>query len=217
MKWIPAASLLAVLALSLTGCFTTREDSLSPTPEGYGTMPSDDIPSSDIGMNEQPSGEVLSTPSSTPEEPVSEVPDTSPYGASFEEASVEEMRKSPDAKPESPAEDVAAAAKAKVHYVARWVNASSLSVRATPSTNAKVLRRLSRNAPVDVEIQGPWARLDDGGWVLTRYLTSVRPKLSTPSTRYKNLNLGRPAAKSKSLTPSRPNKSNASPSRRSSK
>lgn len=56
----------------------------------------------------------------------------------------------------------------------KQVNASSLNVRAEPSTSAEILGRLSRGSEVDLlELQGDWSRIRHAsltGWVASRYL-----------------------------------------------
>lgn len=182
---ITSAFAAVLTALFLSGCFTPSENTSVPTPEGM----SDEVPSSEIGVNDVPDAppSVVNTPG--PDSPVSDVPETSPYGAAFEESTIEELTKQPDAEPETPVNAAVEKRKARDRMVVRYVTASELSARAKPSTTSKRVYSLKRGDAVDVELKGAWARLDDGNWVLTKYLTSVNPKASSKSSKYRNLKL----------------------------
>lgn len=56
--------------------------------------------------------------------------------------------------------------------VTRYVNAMLLNVRNAPRSNAKVVRRLLGGAKIYVEEKGTYAKIKNGQWVRTKYLSA---------------------------------------------
>lgn len=65
--------------------------------------------------------------------------------------------------------------------VTRYVRAILLNVRAQPTFRSPIVRRLYGGAKLQVEIQGTYAKLRDGQWVHTRYLSSKPTRKVTAS------------------------------------
>jgi hypothetical protein len=61
----------------------------------------------------------------------------------------------------------------------RYVRAILLNVRSRPNYRSPIVRRLYGGAKVQVEIHGTYAKLRDGQWVHTRYLSSKPTKKAT--------------------------------------
>lgn len=73
-----------------------------------------------------------------------------------------------------------AAASAKGRQV-RYVDAIMLNVRARPDNRAPIVRRLLGGAKVSATIQGGWAKLKNGQWVRSRYLSPTPTRRVTHS------------------------------------
>lgn len=65
--------------------------------------------------------------------------------------------------------------KKKADRVERFVAAETLNIRATPSEAAPVVGKLVRGSMMPVEITGAWAKIGEGQWVMTKYLSASRP------------------------------------------
>ncbi|OBV29847.1 hypothetical protein BKN38_03955 [Helicobacter sp. CLO-3] len=58
-----------------------------------------------------------------------------------------------------------------------YVTATSVNVRAEPSTTARIVRKLTLGqSAVVTHIQDDWAKLDSGGWVSLALLSAIEPK-----------------------------------------
>lgn len=58
-----------------------------------------------------------------------------------------------------------------------YVIATSVNVRAEPSTTARIVRKLTLGqSAVVTHIQGDWAKLDAGGWISLALLSAIEPK-----------------------------------------
>lgn len=57
-----------------------------------------------------------------------------------------------------------------------FINAAMLNVREKPDRRSKIVGALKGGDMVKVEIEGGWARLDEGRWIRTRWLVRQKPK-----------------------------------------
>jgi hypothetical protein len=81
----------------------------------------------------------------------------------------------PPANPKKPGKGKAGKlTKAPKGKTTRYVNAVLLNVRGKPTTKSKVVRRLLGGAKIYVQIgKGGWAKIRDGQWVRTSFLSSA--------------------------------------------
>lgn len=57
--------------------------------------------------------------------------------------------------------------------VVRYVNATMLNVRSKPSPRSKIVRRLLGGTKLSVELHGKYAKIKNGQWCSSRYLSST--------------------------------------------
>lgn len=65
--------------------------------------------------------------------------------------------------------------------VVRYVSVETLNVRAHASMDAPVVGKLTLGTMYHVTVEGPWARIGDNQWVMTRYLSTQPPRRGTSS------------------------------------
>lgn len=197
------ASLLCVALIA--GCTSTDQpgntEPVSPDPDaqtGYPEDPDLGPPSGEEPPSmEEPASAAEDTPGELTDDPYGPITNDTGSDTPMEDAPVDgsvaddiagsfedptpEYEPSPEAQadsfvePTTPSDDTST----DKMQVTRYVNAILLNVRAKPTHRSPIVRRLYGGAKINVEVHGAYAKIQDGQWVRTRYLSSKPTKKIT--------------------------------------
>lgn len=149
-------------------------------PKADGEAPKDDVPdgvgelTADPFEGKKSPDDPLADSTPNDEAPLPPPDEGDPMGEGLQgnDPNIQAM---PGGTPDVPGEKPAKGKKAKKLAKGkqqRYVDAVMLNVRAKPAKGAPVVRRLLGGAMINVELKGKWAKIKDGQWVRTKFLSA---------------------------------------------